>query len=509
MASAANVNAAKGPSVPAGQGAPPTSSGRGPGHPAPTAGHWVNVGGQWQLIHAVGPGHWVAGNKPGFKAPPKPGYDASLQPVASRNPDWTKPLTPLQVVQQATASVKSSYAPAYQDLAQQVQQENGIITKQRADNAYYQQWLDAKTNMLMGHQAQVDQTTQNLEQQIIGNTAAMFQPQEQNLVNAANARAGNVSNNAQSTAFTQTVPEMQAVEQQRLAGTEMRGAELAAANEANVGAAAANTGAYLRAGAAKEENTFQTAMTKIANTRATLSTKEVADINKEVARLQGQQIALAENNRNYNAAAQRLGIQAANTQSEIQTRTQNANTAATNAATNRMRLNETINMDNIKTQQAWDRITQGNQRLKLEGQRLGWEVAKDMYQRQTHTGPYKLSAGGATKPLTRASQNAVYNHLTTIRNQLVRFKAQFQTWGASPADAAKQAWHAVHDGRFYAKQKDGTWKWETTGASMTESDAGLLNAAFNTMPGGTGLTPGDINYLTNQVGLTDPQARLG
>ena len=64
----------------------------------------------------------------------------------------------------------------------------------------------------------------------------------------------------------------------------------------------------------KENATFTTAMQKIATTRATDVAKQSSDLQKEVARLQGVNISVAENNRNYNTAATKLGITEANTE---------------------------------------------------------------------------------------------------------------------------------------------------------------------------------------------------
>jgi hypothetical protein len=72
----AQANPATGqvPVAPAASSAPLTLQPRGP-RPAPpkSGGHYVNVGGVWQLIHAIGPGKWAPGPPPKPKAAPPRG----------------------------------------------------------------------------------------------------------------------------------------------------------------------------------------------------------------------------------------------------------------------------------------------------------------------------------------------------------------------------------------------------------------------------------------------------
>ncbi|MGZ6272182.1 MAG: hypothetical protein ACXWPJ_08985, partial [Candidatus Limnocylindrales bacterium] len=251
------------------------------------------------------------------------------------------------------------------------------------------------------------------------------------------------------------------------------------------------------------------------------------DIQKEIARLQGVQINVAENNRNYAAAATKLGLQTAVDQNLINTRTQNANTAAQNASTSAAKAIFDRNPNAIGSA-AWDKVqAQANhdKTYQLDVKRFGLETAKDLYQRAHRTGPYAQSGSAADKPLTSSEQNTVYDHVTKVRNDLQAFVALFEKWGApssGPKSAATQAWHALHDGKYYGqvqvpiKNASGQttgyktkWQWIITKPSQSESDTGILNAAFNTRAGGPGLTAGDVAYLTKNYHLTDPKSRLG
>src|SRR6185312_2195062 len=148
--------------------------------------------GQWTLIHAVGPGQWAEGTKPGFKAPPKPKGGAG-QPQQN----WLQPLSPEQVTAQARSEIGNAYKPVLNDLNAQSKQEQAIFGKQEADNQYYQSWLNTKSTALQANQQAVDNQTQALEQQLTGNQTTELGAQTSALTAAATDRAGNVSNEAQ------------------------------------------------------------------------------------------------------------------------------------------------------------------------------------------------------------------------------------------------------------------------------------------------------------------------
>src|SRR5690242_6138955 len=83
--------------------------------------------------------------------PPQPHGGAKAAAAARARGAGYDPLavmSPQQIKQQATKTVTAAYKPQYQGLSQQQQQLQAIKAKQDADNIYYQQWLDAKTNAL-------------------------------------------------------------------------------------------------------------------------------------------------------------------------------------------------------------------------------------------------------------------------------------------------------------------------------------------------------------------------
>ena len=174
-------------------------------------------------------------------------------------------------------------------------------------------------------QDQVDSSTSALEQQLINSSNTALGGQEQQLTGAANATGVPGTNNAPSfTGGQSALGTYLAAGEENANAQEQGGAERALTMEgvaqSQLGQAQDNSLNAFSANQGKENATFTTAMQKIATTRATDVAKQSSDLQKEVARLQGVNISVAENNRNYNTAATKLGITEANTESEINSR---------------------------------------------------------------------------------------------------------------------------------------------------------------------------------------------
>jgi hypothetical protein len=407
-------------------------------------------------------------------------------------PSPLAPLTPKQIQQQAKSTVSSSYTPSYQNLNQQQTQAQNIAAKREADNHYYLAWLDTQGQALQAHADAANATLQGLEQQLTGQQTQQFAALPGQLVTAASARAGNVSNEANANAFGRYLsPQLQANEQ-NLHGA-AAGALAATGNTTDMlGAARANTGAYVMAGQDKQMSDLNTALTNIAQQRSKLQSSETGDVAKEIARLQGVEISKAEYNQNYATAAQKLGITLANTQSEINTRAANSKIAATNASTSATRAaNSQMNSDRT---------------YQLNVAKYDSATAKDLYERQHHLGAYKLPGN---HPLGQSSQNVIYGKISTVEGTL----RQLLTNGANP----QTAYHTLLGGKTVniptgrthnVKQTDGTYKSEPIYRTTTYKppDVQILNAAYNLVTG-FGLTKGDIAAL-EQMGLVNPGTRL-
>ena len=488
IARAASARAGAGPHAP-GLQPPPVAGAAGAPHtpqtPHVTAGHWIQQGGKWSLIHAVGPGQWAAGPKPGFSAPPKP--SSSPAPGATERPQgsWLAPLTPNQVASQAKNIVGAVYQPVMNELGNEATQENAIMSKQQADNQYYMQWLNTKSSALQTQQNNVDSTTNALEQQLTGNMDQTLGAQDQALTGAANATPGNVTANGQ--AFTPGSALGNALQsnQQSAQGLENAGARLDLQQEQNAQSEftndAGNAAAFLEAGATKQTGAYQAAMSKIAESTATAMSKEASSLATEITRLQGVQISLSENNRNYAAAAEKLHLATASTASEIQARS--AGEAARNRSLNiaQARLNQTIAQDAINTSLRQDQLS-------LEQKRYLLSVANSRSEIALRTAETYLKQHGGV--LTPTEQNTWYSVIDKTSGEI---NGLIQRNKLTP----DQAYQAVLTG--YIRYSSGGRT--HTRAVPRLSNQSLLNAAFNLRDGGPGLNAGDLGYL-ERLGLT-------
>jgi hypothetical protein len=401
-------------------------------------------------------------------------------PTGSAAPNWLAAQNPTQIKNQATKTISAAYAPAYQDLNQQAKTAQGLNDKRSSDNRFYQSWLQTQMDTLQSHADASHASLLGMEQNLQNQQNGLYSGQAQGLVAGANARSGNVSNNADSTAFGSRLQQNQAQNESNLNASSQQATQGIDLANNQVGAAKANDFSYLQANSQKQVADFQTTMQKLTTARDTLSSKQTADTLKEIARLQGVEVAKAQSNRSYAAAAEKLGISLANTNSLITTRAQNA-------ATSQARLG----LDMSKAQQAQ---MNSDRNYQLNVSKFDSATAKDLYQRDHGLGAYKPSKTGAKPALGQASQNSIYNHVATIRGHLTQLITAFHL---SPVDA----WHAYNTGTFQQNGK------AVKVPGWTPADTGLLNAAYNTLDNGTGLSQGDITYLTN-LGLTNPQQRL-
>lgn len=412
-------------------------------------------------------------------------------------PSPLAPLSPQQIANQARSTVSSSYKPAYQSLNQQQTQANNIAAKREADNHYYLAWLDTQGQALQAHADAANKTLGDLEQQLTGNQAQQFAALPGQLVTSAGERAGNVSNEANANAFGRYLsPQLQA-NTQDLHGA-AAGALAATGNTTDLlGAARANTGAFVMAGQNKQMGDLNTALTNIANERSKLRSSQTGDVAKEIARLQGVEIAKAEYNQNYATAAQKLGITLATAKSEIGARAASAKAAAD--ASN----------PNLPGSAAWSRVAAAAARdatYKLNVAKYNTATARDIYEKQHHLGVYK---NASNRPLGQSSQNTIYNHVSAVEGTL----RQLLSNGADP----QTAYHTLLGGKTVnvptgrthnVKQTDGTYKSEPIYRTVTykSPDVQILNAAYNLVTG-NGLTKGDVAAL-EKMGLVNPGSRL-
>lgn len=453
-----------------------------------TGGHYTKVGtNKYQLIHAVGKNKW------------KPGPAPAPNPLA--------PMSQQAITAQATKTIKSSYAPQDTDLNQQETAAKALASKRTADNQYYQAWMNSQQQLLESHAQAADQQLQALGSQLQGQQQQAFAGQSQAQVAAANARAGNVSNNAQSTPLTTGIAQSQALNTASLSNAAQNAAAIQGINQSARTASEANAGNVTANLESKNQSDLQASLKSIADARTKEQQSETGDIAKEIARLQGVEIQKAENQQSYNAAAQKLGLQAAVDQANAthqanqdKTAAKNAQTQAQQVANAQKNADRTYNLNLTKVQ-----LSQMNadRTYQLNVKKYNAATAKDLYERQHKLGPYKPASSGSSgnKPLGTASQNVIYNRIAKVQGELRQLVAN----GAAP----KQAFHTLQNGgtvNVPTGKKDSKGNPVYRTVTYSPEDVQILNAAYNVQEG-FGLTAGDISAL-KKMGLANPGSRL-
>lgn len=392
------------------------------------------------------------------------------------------PLTAKQIVNQARKTISAAYSSSYKDLGQQGKLAAGVADKRAADDKYYQTWLDTQGQALQAHADAADVALNASMGKLGAAQSALYSGQSPALAAGANAREGNVSANANSGAFGGDLAQNQQANMGLLSNEQQFAQNSMNNNKGLVGAALANDSAYMSAIRSKQMSELDTAMTTIANSRTKLNAAKTGDIAKEITRLQGIEISKAQSNRDYAAAAQKLGLATAETQSLIANRAAGTKISAINAQTSATRaLNSQMNAD---------------RNYQLNVSKYNDATAKDIYQREHNLGTYKVAKTSSTgaKPLSSTSQNVIYNRISTLGGEMNQLVAA--------GYSASEAYHMISRGGTY----------NVSGHSRTYAPGGAkdgtLNAAYNVYVQKQGLSPGDLKAL-QKLGLTDPGKRYG
>ncbi len=419
---------------------------------------------------------------------------ASVAPASgtASAPNWLAPQSAQQLASQATKTISSAYAPQYQNLAQQTKTAQGLSDKRSADNKYYLSWLDTQMSAIQAHADASNQALISAEQGLSNQQQGLYATQSADQVAAANARAGNVSNNAQSTPLTTGIQQSEAAGTGLLGSAEKNVLANAGTNTNALAATRANNYGFIGAAESKQLADLNTTLTSIGNARSTLATKQTADTAKEIARLQGVEIAKAQSNRNFDVAAQKLGVTVANTNSEIQTRAATTATGQKNAAT--------------AAQRAQDSQMNADRNYQLNVAKFNSATAKDIYQRDHQLGAYRPSSAGVVKPLSPTSQEAYYNKIDKVAGDANWIRQHFPNMTPAAVYSLLQ-----RGGTLTIPGAPNPTTGKVPPQNRTFAPAGdmvILNAGFNVRQGGSGLSPGDVSTL-KALGLTDPATRYG
>lgn len=231
----------------------------------------------------------------------------SVAGALSGNPDPLKERTQNSLKQQAAKTIAAVYQPAEGALDQQAQRLQNIDQKRQADNAVYRQWLMDQQTKYEAAARQSESQYQGYLQGLQQTTEQQHQNAQQQAIQAVQNAPGTVSDMKQSTALQGLSADT--TRATGLVGTQIqKTAELIPSMESNFQAERQGIIGQSNAAEAKRQSDLSTGLDGINQDRLKLLSSQASDQLKEFQRLQGQQVDIANSNRNFGAAAQKLDI---------------------------------------------------------------------------------------------------------------------------------------------------------------------------------------------------------
>lgn len=273
-------------------------------------------------------------------------------------PNPLKARTKSSLTKQAYDTVAKSYAPAEQQLTQQEGRIKAISDKRALDNQYYLNWLTSRQATMATHAQAAESALLDAARGTAAQTPQDYAAVQQRLQQGAAQTPGNVSNPAQATAFDLTPEAKRAID--RASSAVGQTADHIALAGSMRDAATANDFAFMASQEAKRTADTWAALHDVADSRTKLELQRGQDAAKEIARLLDQEISKANANRDYAAAAARLGISQ-----------QNADVALGQLNLGKQRLGHTIANDAAKLD-----IQRAKLAVDQDRAALGWYKAK-------------------------------------------------------------------------------------------------------------------------------------
>lgn len=412
------------------------------------------------------------------------GGNNGVTPVSS-------PLTPLtnkQITDEAKNIANATYAGQYKTLNSEQNQAVGLDQKRAADQQQYDSWLATQGAALQANNANIMGTLENQ--------------------NAAIQTAANLNLAAQPTASGELAGEDQAA----LGGA--NGALVNADTSSDktlIGdaAQASNTGAALGAGqlGGTIENGFsqqdqirqtqladlQTTLEKISADKDTLGSDKAAALAKEVSALQSNNTNVAEYNQNYATAAEKLGITAADTKSEIASR---AAATKISAATLAARIKQDSTTNAISQQRVNNEWTVSEQEAanrsaayKLDVKKFGLEQTKQAWEEAHPSASQQKAASGEPNALPQSETNESFARIDSARAQIEKMIASH----VNPQQALINMQQGLHTP---TTTSNGT-KSEGVDIQPWSYGASELQAAYELATNGY-VTPGTLAQLNKQ-----------
>lgn len=347
------------------------------------------------------------------------------------------------ILAQAKKTVASQYKPVFDGLSSQKQQVQALDAKRASDNQQYRDWLAQQSGALRTARdtfaSAINERQQSLADQIQANYATAAQQAAAN--NAARTGSTTLGNQEQTAAQSAVSPQQNYAgalannQQQATLAAERSGGDRLAVATANSEAAQAATDA-------KRQSDTWKALQDIATELTKQTSMQSADTQKEVSRLNDQELTKANALMQNNMAQATLGqkseaakLQAALDELKLgETARHNKANEQNTAESNRIRAGAlTLN---ISAQQFKQMESDRNYQLAVK--KYGAAQAKDRYLRQHGLGTYAKNGASPTRPLTMAQQNKVFSDINQARGMIQALAAKkFPTGQIRSALASK------------------------------------------------------------------------
>lgn len=224
----------------------------------------------------------------------------------SNAPDPLKERTRSSLVAEANKTVAAAYAPARAELSQRESRINALDGKRQADEARYREWLTTKTNDIQSKARAADATLTETQRQLAIDTKNAYDEAQKQALEAAGQTAGNVSDPSKSTSLDFSVES--ATAQNLVNNARQQTADLVGTGEQAMQMASQSNIAMSAAAEAKRQSDTWSALSDVSDERTKLVLQQGADAAEQVANLLAGETNKAQSNREFGAAAEKLGL---------------------------------------------------------------------------------------------------------------------------------------------------------------------------------------------------------
>lgn len=277
-------------------------------------------------------------------------------------PNEYKARTKESLKKQATTTLATAYAPAEKLLGERESRINALSAKRKMDNEFYMDWLTKTRSSMQASASASEQALRASAQKIHDDAVAAHQAGIQQAADGLMRQPGNVTSREELVKSLEISPEnirrLELINNQRttIEADSNNQQRHRAAQDANVIAQQAAVQA------AQSAETWKS-LTEVADDKLKIQMEKGASVAEEISRLLNQEIDKAGANRDFNAVAQKLGLQGQELNLKTLVEEDKAKDRNTDNALNADKLTETLRrnkaletIENLKLNQSAERI---------------------------------------------------------------------------------------------------------------------------------------------------------